>query len=252
MANRLSTVCSDHLAVGAWCMIPSPLVSEFLGVTGFDYVCIDCQHGLIGYDAMVPMLQSMARTGAMAVVRVPGNDPHSIGQALDAGAEAVIVPMVSTRAEAERAASACRYFPDGTRSFGPVRSGMFLTGTPAEVNDKVVCLVMIETEAGVEAADEICSTPGIDGIYVGPADLSVTLGVPMSWGRGDDDSRLIEALTQVVSACKANGIVPGIHTANRGQATKSRELGFEMVTVTTDVGLLRAGAAEQLAAMRGD
>jgi 4-hydroxy-2-oxoheptanedioate aldolase len=233
-------------------MIPSPLVSEFLGVTGFDYVCIDCQHGLIGYDAMVPMLQSMARTGAMPVVRVPGNDPYWIGQALDAGAEAVIVPMVSTRAEAERAAAACRYFPDGTRSFGPVRAGMFLPGTPAEVNEKIVCLVMIETEAGVEAADEICSTPGIDGIYVGPADLSVTLGVAMGWGRSGDDSRLIEALTRVVSACKASGIIPGIHTGNLAQAKRARELGFEMVTVATDVGLLRAAAAEQLAAVRGD
>jgi len=233
-------------AIGGWCMTPSPFVAELFATDGFDYLGVDCQHGLVGYDAMVPMLQAVARTDATPVVRVPYNEAAWIGKALDAGAEAVIVPMVNSRADAERAVAACRYFPDGARSYGPIRSGLFLGGDPATANREVACLVMIETEQAVEAAEEICTTPGVDGIYLGPADLAITLGLPPSFelrpGAHED------AVLHVLKVCQANGIAAGIHSASGRQAKEYVDRGFSMVTVGTDTLLLRAAVQRNLQA----
>src|SRR3546814_13529938 len=125
---------------------------------------------------MVPMLASISRTGATPVVRVPFNHTPWMGQALDAGAEIIIVPMVNNRDDAARAAAACRYAPEGVRSFGPVRSGMYLNqATPAEVNREVMCFVMIETVEAVETPADICAPPGVAGVYMGPADPSISM-----------------------------------------------------------------------------
>ncbi len=151
---------AGETAFGGWCCLGSAFSAELLGSLGFDYVCVDCQHGLTGYDAMWPMVQALRGTGATPVVRAPANDGPWLGKALDAGAEAVIVPMVNSAEEALRAAAACRYAPEGVRSYGPVRAGLLLGDDAAAVNRAVTCLVMIETVAAVAVADAICATPG--------------------------------------------------------------------------------------------
>lgn len=235
---------------GAWCSIDAPFIAELLAIAGYDWICIDCQHGLIDYHSMVPMLQAMARTTAAPVVRVPGNDPYAIGKALDAGAQVVIVPMVNSREEAARAVEAARYFPVGRRSIGATRGSLFLPGSLEEVNAEVGLLVMIETAEAVERAEEICSTPGIDGIYIGPRDLSACLGVDPLTDSGR--ARLEAAMGQVVAACAAAGVVPGVHAANGATASRYARMGFRVVNAAMDTVLLRSGATAELSAIRMD
>jgi 4-hydroxy-2-oxoheptanedioate aldolase len=249
--NRLKqTFAEGGSAIGGWCTTPSAFNAELLAVEGYDYVCIDCQHGLIGYDAMVPLLASVGRTGATPLVRVPFNHTPWMGQALDAGAEGVIVPMVNTRADAERAVAACRYAPEGVRSFGPVRAGLFLNqAAPSDVNREVLCFVMIETVQAVENAEEICSTAGVDGVYVGPADLAISMGV--AFGIDEMPPAHAEAIDHVAKVCAAHGIVPGIHTGDGAGARAAIEAGYRMATVSTDAAIFRSAIRAELAAARG-
>lgn len=250
--NRLKLTFADGgSAIGGWCTTPSAFNAELLAVEGYDYVCIDCQHGLIGYDAMVPMLASLSRTETTPLVRVPFNHTPWMGQAFDAGAEGVIVPMVNTREDAERAAAACRYAPEGVRSFGPVRAGLYLNeAPPAEVNRQVLCFVMIETVEGVENAEEICATAGVDGVYVGPADLAISMGV--AFGVDAMPPAHAEAIDHVAKVCASNGIVPGIHTGGGAGARAAIESGYRMATVSTDAAIFRGAIRAELAAARGE
>jgi 4-hydroxy-2-oxoheptanedioate aldolase len=229
--------------IGAWCSTGSVHVAELLDAAGFDYVCVDCQHGLSGGGAdALPALLGVRRS--VPVVRVPSNDGGWIGRALDTGAHAVIVPMVASADDARRAARACRYAPDGVRSWGTNRSS--LSGTPAEVNAAVACYVMVETREAVDCADAIAATAGVDGIYLGPADLAVSMG--SAPGGGDDDVE--KAIERVRVACADAGIVAGIQ-ANGGEDARRRvDQGFDMVTVATDVALLRAALADALRTAR--
>lgn len=231
-------------------MIPSPFTAELMGRAGYDWVCIDTQHGLIGYDQMLPMLQALSATGTPAFVRVPWNQPYDIMKALDAGAEGVIVPMVSSVDEARRAVGACRYPPAGFRSWGPTRAALQVTGYgPEAANRAVVCVVMVETAEGMAALDEIVAVPGVDGVYVGPNDLAVTHGMkPDATASAPEHRRLIET---ILHACVREGVVAGIHCAGPDTADKWREAGFRMLNVDSDAMFLRAGAARVLEAMRG-
>ena len=220
-------------------MVPSTVSAELVGAAGFDYVCVDCQHGLIGYDALVPMLQVLGHFPLTPVVRVPSNDGAWIGKALDAGAGGVIVPMVNSRPEAEAAVVACRYPPDGVRSFGPVRP------VPTE---EPLCLVMIETAAALAVASDICATPGLDGVYIGPADLSLSLGLAPALRH--DAPEHVSALTTIRVACEQGGIAPGIHAASGTQARERADEGFRFVTAATDAALLAAGARREAGAAR--
>lgn len=251
-SGRVVDLLREHWATGSpafggWCTLGSPFAAELLGSTGFDYVCVDLQHGLSDFELGWTLLQALRGTGASAVARVPFNHPGWPGKVLDAGAEVVIVPMVNSRADAELAAVSCRYPPFGVRSFGPVRSGLLIGDDPVAANAAVVCLVMIETVAAVEAADEICSTPGVDGVYVGPADLSMSMtGSLKAMGSREH----ADAIETVRTACERHGIVPGIHTSGGVQARAFADAGFKMCTLGTDAALLRTTAREQLAAAR--
>jgi 4-hydroxy-2-oxoheptanedioate aldolase len=249
LTNRLREAASNGTAFGAWCTVPSGAVTEQLALTDLDYVCIDCQHGLVDYRDMLVMLQSMARTNVTTVVRVVSHDHATIGKVLDAGADAVIVPMVNDRTQAEYVASACRYAPRGIRSYGPVRAAATVGSAETDVLDAhVLCLVMIETEQGVANADEICSTPGIDGIYIGPADLAISLGERPG---GLIPGRHLESVEHVLDRCNAHGIIPAIHSYDGATARRYAAMGFRMVTVGVDLRLLRAAVANELRDARG-
>jgi 4-hydroxy-2-oxoheptanedioate aldolase len=235
---------AGEATIGAWCSIPSSIPAEFLASEGFDYVGVDCQHGLAGPDTLVPMLQAIGRYQVPAVVRVPVGSGWWIQRALDSGAEAVIVPMVNSAAEAAAAVRHCRYPPVGERSYGPIRSELVVGVAPGEVNDAVACLVMIETEAGVQAAEAICATPGVDGVYTGPADLAISLGLAPRLTPVPGPHA--EAMARVLAACEAHGIVAGVHAGSGDQARRYVEMGYRMVTIGSDLAMMRTAARTQL------
>ncbi len=242
------TLAAGEPAFGAWVMIPSPLVAEGLAVAGYDYVCIDCQHGFVALDGLWPVVQATARTDTTVLVRVPNHDWGFVGKALDAGASGVIVPMVESAEAAAMLAAACRYPPAGTRSRGGGRAALVGGPSLADENAEVLCLVMIETVTGLAAADAIAAVPGVDGVYIGPSDLAVSLGVDP--GGVMTDPTHLAAVAQVQAACAAHGKVAAIHTAGPDHARARVEAGFTMCTISTDVGLLRAGAAAHLTTAR--
>jgi 4-hydroxy-2-oxoheptanedioate aldolase len=234
--------------LGAWMALREPLLAEVAGLAGFDYVVIDMQHGLAGDAEAIAMVSALARTPAVPLVRVPSNEPGVIGRVLDAGALGVIVPLVNTADEAERAVAACRFPPVGVRSSGPlvprVRHGL---GYQAEINDVVSCILMIETREAVENVEEILAVAGIDAVYIGPNDLSLSYGLSPSVDNEGDPFN--SALARVVASCATHGIVPGIH-ANASLAAKRHAAGFRMITVGFDAAPAIAGLHADVAAAR--
>ncbi|HXW85199.1 MAG TPA: aldolase/citrate lyase family protein [Candidatus Binataceae bacterium] len=239
---------SGQAALGGWLGVPSAFSAEVMAHAGFDWLCVDMQHGLIDYQQMVSMLQAMAATEVTPLVRVPWNEPGIIGKALDAGALGVIVPMVNSPEEAQAAVAACRYAPQGRRSFGPLRASThYGSDYFSRANAEVCCIVMIETRQAVERVDEILSVRGIDAVYVGPADLSVTLGLPP--GADNADPSFGNALSRIVESCRRHNIVPGI-AGNAAIAPKRIEQGFRLCEVASDARLIAAGAAQALQQVR--
>jgi 4-hydroxy-2-oxoheptanedioate aldolase len=239
-----------EMTLGGWCGIASPYGAELLGHAGFDWICIDRQHGMIDTGDMIAMLQGLGSSGTPAFVRVPWNDPAEIMKALDAGATGVIVPMVETAAQARAAVEACRYAPEGSRSVGPGRWGLAQGGFPPEVvNRQVLCLPMIETVAAVERAAEIAAVPGVDGIFVGPGDLALSGGYAPLLTCAEPPH--VARIMRVLEACKAQGIVPAIMGGGAAMSRRWIEAGYRMVAAATDRGLLIEGAKGILAAVRG-
>lgn len=236
--------------VGLWLAVPDSSVAENLGTLDPAYLVVDLQHGLIDYADVRHLFQATQRSAATPMIRVPWNEPGIIGKVLDAGAMGVIIPMVNTVEDAVRAVSSCFYQPKGSRSHGPVRAGMALgDGYAAEANDQVACIPMIETAEAIGNIDEILAVPGVDAIYVGPADLSRTLGLPPL---GDhDDPLFTDALDTILAACKRAGVPAGIH-ANPTLVQKRLDQGFQMVTATSDLLALMAGARAALAGEGSD
>jgi 4-hydroxy-2-oxoheptanedioate aldolase len=227
--------------VGLWAVIPSSLTTELAAAAGPAYVVVDQQHGALAPAGLTAMLQGIDAGGSTPLVRVARNDPFWIGQALDLGAAGVIVPMVDDADAAARAVSACRYAPAGERSYGALRGG-------GPAGDPPLCLTMIETRAGLENAEAIAATPGLDGIYVGPSDLSLSLGLQVAGHFGHQP--VLEAIARVRAACAANEVICGVHCTNAEDAARWAGEGVAMVTAGADLGHLAAGLAAALATAR--
>jgi 4-hydroxy-2-oxoheptanedioate aldolase len=235
---------SGDTTLGGWCSIPDSLVAEAVSRAGYDYVCVDTQHGAVDYQAAVGMLQGIDLGGAAPVARVPWNEPGIIGKMLDAAAMSIIVPMVNTPDQARASVAAGRYAPDGHRSFGPTVIGLRHGRSYFEqANDATVVIPMIETVEAVANIDDIVAVPGVEAIYVGPADLAVSMGhSPMT---AMDEPDYVEALAKVVTACQNAGVVPGIH-GHKDVAARRMEEGFRMIPVFNDFVVLRGDAAAHL------
>lgn len=238
---------TGETAYGGWMTIPSSVTAEVMAVHDLDYLCVDMQHGLVGYADSVSMLQAVSLGSATPLVRVPENTTSHISKALDAGAMGVIVPMVNTVEEAEAAARACFYAPKGGRSYGPTRVAA-VEGTDyfASANATVACIPMIETMEAIDNLEGIVAVEGVDAVYVGPADLAVSMGL----APGTDDPKFLDTLARVVETCDRHGVVPGCH-ATPATAADRVERGFRMVTVVADLLVLRAGSASAVAQARG-
>jgi 4-hydroxy-2-oxoheptanedioate aldolase len=235
--------------IGCWLSLANTHIAEMMANAGFDWICVDLQHGLLDYRDLLHMLPAISTTGVTPIVRVSGNDPKEIMKVLDAGAFGVIVPLVNNREDALAAISACRYPPGGTRSFGPIRAALYGgRGYATEANDEIACIAMIETREGIDNLESIVTTPGLSGIYVGPSDLALSLGLP---ARGDTDDPLhLATVEKILATCKKHGVPVGIHTNGLTYAQRRLEAGFNFVTLNSDAGFLMRAVYTDLAAAR--
>ena len=248
--NALRTLWqAGGAAVNGWLAVPNSFSAEVMAHQGWDTLTIDLQHGVVDYQAMVTMLQAISTTPTVPVVRVPWLEPGILMKALDAGAYAVICPMVSTREEAQKLVAWTTYAPKGTRSFGPVRA-LYYGGAdyPAHADKTVVRFAMIETAAALDNLDDILSVEGLDAIYIGPSDLSLALGCKPTFD--DLDPKAAQAVEHILARAKAHGLVAGIHNGSPEAALKRIAMGFQFVTVSSDARLMAAGAQQVVATMR--
>jgi 4-hydroxy-2-oxoheptanedioate aldolase len=235
--------------INSWLGIPSSFSAEVMAHAGWDSLVVDMQHGMIDYQMMVTMLQGISTTNVTPMVRVPWNDPAYIQKALDAGAYGIVCPMINNRAEAEKFVGSMRYAPLGYRSSGPIRAGLY--GGPdyhAKANDVVVAFGMIETQEALDNLDAILSTPGLDAIYIGPSDLSISLGYAP--GGDKPDEWMMTALKKVLDGCKRHKVQPGIHCGAPAYAKKMIEMGFTFVTVGGDNRFMTMGGQAAIAEMK--
>ena len=236
---------ADKPTIGAWLSIASAFTAETMAHAGFDWLCLDMQHGMMDYNDVKHMLPAISTTDSIPIVRVPWNEPYEIMKVLDAGAYGVIIPMVNNREEAERAVSACRYPPQGLRSFGPARAGMYAgRGYVAEANNEIACIVMIETAEALENLDDIMSTPGVDAVYIGPNDLAYALDLKPA---GDnDDPKHVATVNLIFETARKHGIAAGIQTGSLAFTQRYLEQGFHMVTLGSDAAFMTRLAKEEL------
>ncbi len=251
MSNKMmATWAAGGETLGTWLSMASSHSAEIAGRAGFDYVCVDMQHGIADYQVAVTMMQAIEMGGGTPIVRVPWNEPGIIGRVLDAGARGVIIPMVNSVAEATAAVAACKYPPLGARSFGPILAAARADAGESYfdvANDTTACIPMIETRQAVDSLDDILAIEGVDAIYVGPADLSISYG----YGPGytDDHAEYKATLEHIAERCAAHGVVAGIHST-AALAADRRSKGFRMQTVSGDALALGRGLALDLRTAR--
>ncbi len=220
-------------AVGGFLSIPSSFSAEVMSHTGLDWLCVDMQHGCIDYSDAVVMLTAISTTAVTPLVRVPWNEPSMIMKVLDAGAYGVIVPMVSNRAEAERAVAACRYPPAGIRSNGPNRALLYGGADYQKNADReMLCIAMIETAEGIGKMDEIISTPGLDAVYIGPTDLALSLGLPAVMD--NDEPKHVATVNKILETCRKHKVAAAMHTASAKYTQRYIDQGFNMVMLISD------------------
>jgi 4-hydroxy-2-oxoheptanedioate aldolase len=248
--NRLRTLWrNDQAAVNGWLAIANSFSAETMAHQGWDSLTIDLQHGVIDYQAMVTMLQAISTTPTVPVVRVPWLEPGIIMKSLDAGAYGIICPMVNTREDAQKLVAYSHYAPRGTRSFGPVRATLYGGADyPSHANDTVVVFAMIETAQALDNLDDILSVEGLDAIYIGPSDLSLSLGCRPVFD--DVDPKAAAAIDHIIERAKAHGVQAGIHNGRSDVALARIAKGFRFVTLGSDARLLAAGSQTLLGEMR--
>lgn len=249
--NKLKQLWSeDKTVLNAWLHIPNSWSAEIMAHQGYDSITLDLQHGPFGFEAAVTMLQAISTTDAVPLARVPWNEPGIIMKMLDVGVYGIICPMINNRAECEQFVQACRYHPEGYRSIGPTRARVYSGADYQQhANREMLTIAMIETAEALQNVDEIVSTTGLDAVYIGPADLSITLD-----GTKEPDFTdpvLLDAFDRILTACQKYGVQCGVHTAAVADAHKAIELGFRLVTVKSDGALLAAAAQEVIKGVKG-
>lgn len=233
-------------ALCGWLATESAVLAETLGVSGFDAVVVDLQHGAADIHNLMHLMQAISATSATPMVRLPGNVPEIIMKSLDWGAYGVICPLVNTKEDAVRFVDATRYPPEGGRSFASAR--VFNYAGPdylAEANQNITRLAMIETKDGLANIDDILSVDGLDGIFVGPTDLALALGLQPG-PEGTHDA-LEEAIAHCVARTKAAGKYAGIFCSGGKGSARRRDEGFDLVVSTAELYILKKAIAQELA-----
>ena len=251
MANRLKQLWDGGKpAVNGWLAIPSGFSAEVMAQAGWDSVTVDMQHGVQDYQSMVQCFQAMQAHPVTPLVRVPWNEPGIIGKVLDGGAMGVICPMVNDAREARILAESCLYPPMGKRSNGPIRAAMYgeASSYQATANDEILIIPMIETQAGIDNIEEILAVPGISGIYIGPSDMGLSLGMIPTLDR--EEPVILGIYEKLLAACRKHGKFAGLHNGSAAYAARMIQMGFQLTTIANDSGLMAKAAKEAVMATR--
>lgn len=236
---------------GAWASLGSPGAAELLGRSGLDWVVVDMEHGNTTEAELLAHLTAIELTGTSALVRPQSGERLRIGRALDLGAEGIVVPRLDTTEQVVEAVTFLRYPPTGQRGVALLTRGARL-GTVnhagvAALNDDIVGIIQIESPSALEAAEAFAATDGVDVLFVGPADLSHSLGIPGQFS----NPTYQDALKRVVTACRAHGKAPGILLYDHASFQPHLELGYTFVGIGADVSFVNDGVKAALAAARG-
>ncbi|HWF01712.1 MAG TPA: aldolase/citrate lyase family protein [Caulobacteraceae bacterium] len=236
--------------INGWLSIPDAFGAALFARAGWDSVTLDAQHGLFDERALRDVLHALAAPAPRRYVRVPWNDPALVGRALDLGADGVIAPMINSVAEAQALARAAWYPPRGQRSFGPGLSALRAGGRPyVDYAGETTIWAMIETREALAAVEAIAAVDGIDGLFVGPNDLALSLGLGV--GSNREEPQMMDAFGRIVAAARGAGKRSGIYCTNGPYARRMGEFGFTMVTAAGDAALLAAAAAKVVEDVRG-
>lgn len=248
--NRLHNVWAEgRVALNGWIASPSIITAEAMAAAKWDSLTVDLQHGTADYAALLTLLPVIQHAGIVPLVRVPWMDEGIVMRVLDAGALGVIAPMIESPEDAARLVSACRYPPEGGRSFGPIRARLaWGNDYPQRANSEVLSLAMVETQRGVEALDEILAVPGLGGIYIGPADLSLSHGFPPGFDRREPE--MLDVILGILEKCRAGDVPCCLHCGTPEYAAEMAAKGFALVTVSSDARFVELGAAAAVAKFR--
>jgi len=242
------TMLAGKPAFGFSLGLGSSLAAEALADSGVDFVMLDRQHGSWGDDATIAALAAMRNGSAVPMARVLQNDFSLIGRLLDEGMMGIIIPMVNTAADAKKVADACHFPPKGQRSWGWGRARVYGGDYADWISEQLFVAVQLESAEAVENAEAILATPGIDGCWVGPSDLSLSLGFHPS--EMDERAEHARALEKVLKACANTGKIPGIAGRSVADAVKRAEAGFQFITASSDIGFILSGAEAALKTLR--
>ena len=249
--NRVAELLANNqTVVNGWISSNSPYGAEVLSHAGYDSVTIDLQHGMFGIESVVTMLQAVGSGPATPMVRCTKLDHAEIGKLLDAGAYGIICPSIDTAEQCEALVSACRYPPLGNRSYGPAR-GLLYGGQDyvSQADVTVQVWAMVESKTGLDNVRDIATVPGLNGIYVGPNDLAMSLGIAPA--QVPTPSQIGDALSHVKQVAHKSGIAVGTFCGDIAMAKSMTIDGFDMVTPGNDMGLLKEAVAHRIAELRG-
>jgi 4-hydroxy-2-oxoheptanedioate aldolase len=242
---------SGEPAFGWGLGLGSPLVAERMAQTGVDFLLVDAQHGSFSADSVLPLVfMAINAGGSVPMARVARNDYTLIGRLLDEGALGIVVPMVHTAADAKAAADACRFPTNGTRSWGWARAAAYGDDYPTAVDNEIFLAVQIESAEAVENAEAILGTEGVDGCWIGPSDLTLSLGYRP--GSEDGKKALRAATDKVLEACAKTGKVPGYAGSSPTEGRELAERGFRYITAGSDAGFMISGARAGIKILRGE
>jgi len=251
--NALKTLWAEgRPSINGWLSIGNAFTAEIMAAQGYDSITIDVQHGALDYGDVPPMFQAMRASGVTPMARTPWREPGIIMKLLDAGAYGIVCPMVNTADEAAEFVSFVRYLPVGQRSFGPTRVS-FAAGAnyAGEANGEIVALAMIETREAYDNVEVIAATPGLDGLYIGPADLTLSLaGRRLAPGFDREEDEMVAAIKRILAAARKAGIRAALHCGTPDYAARAVGWGFDMVTVSGDSHLLAAAAGASVKRFR--
>ena len=241
--NKLKKLFKEgKAAINGWIEIPSSYSAEAMAHQGRDSLTIDLQHGAISQSDILQIFQAISTTEVVPMARLNWNEPDQIMKVLDYGAYGVICPMVSNRNQAEKFVQACMYPPKGYRSFGPTRGFMYGGNDYVDhANDEILKIAMIETKEALNELDKIMKTPDLDGVYIGPSDLSLSIGEKAGFDKPEGHPTYEQALN-ILNQAKKNNIVAGIHNATPEYAKKMINIGFQLVSVGSDKIFMSDGA----------
>jgi len=242
LRNRLREILRrGEVAIGMTVSIGHPLITDILGGIGFDFINFDLQHSPLSIESTLSMMQAMSFSETTPIIRVPWNEFAIINSALDIGAHGIIIPFVNTKEDVLKAVQYATYPPKGMRSFGPIRASLRDPEYIETCDEEILILPQIETQEGLDNVEDILSVDKIEAFFVGPYDLSRSLGVWRKW----DHPKFEDALQRILDAAESTGTVPGL-LAPIEEIYKTIKRGFKLISIGGDVGFLKQAAAYEL------